>query len=83
MKPTRTTQRQRDRAAAHALAAHVYAIKRARELTPEQAEQAALARLGPVPAVCQECRAVPPITFVVAGSGLWLCATCRDGGHNA
>jgi hypothetical protein len=79
MKTKRTTQRQRDRAAAHAMAAHVYAIQRAREMTPDQVEQAALIRLGPIPAVCQECRTTPPITFIVAGSGAWLCASCARG----
>lgn len=78
---TRTTRRQRDRAAAQAVAAHVYAIKRARELTPDQVEQAALIRLGPVPAVCRDCRTSPPITFVMDGSGYWLCASCAHGGR--
>lgn len=69
-------RRQRDRQAALDAAMHARAIARAQALTRDELAQAALIRLGPVPATCQKCGQRPPRNFQMYGSGAWLCNAC-------
>lgn len=62
-----------------AVAEHAYAIARARAMTNDEAERAALTRLGPLPLTCARCHEHPPTIFVVSGSGTWICRTCAGG----
>jgi hypothetical protein len=73
---SRNTSRKRARDAAAALAQHAYSIKVALSLSNDQLEREALARLGPVPAVCARCQQRPPRNFLMHGSGVWLCNEC-------
>jgi len=57
------------------LAEHETIIKRLLAITPDQVEQQALARFGPVPQLCEQCQQQPPRTIQIV-TGRWLCTSC-------
>lgn len=70
------SNRQRQRQAGLDAAMHWHAIQRARAMTNDEVTRQALIRLGPVPATCRRCNERPPRTFLMVGSGEWLCNEC-------